>query len=347
MSDQTVLSVYMNKPEVVQKFSENGALGERAKPYIQSVLIAVNASPDLMKCTNESVFRSALRAASLGLSCDPALKQAWLVPYNRNIGTRDNPQWVKEAQFQPHYKGLYTLAMRTGKYWNINVAAVYEGQKVFENPLTGMHAVMEENGLLGEHPGKNGAYSMDVTIRRRNSAKVIGWLGYFKTKKGFEKSVWMSSAEIADHAKKYVKDYDKNPNWNDADKRQVMEMKTVLRQLLSWADMSGTENAQLVEAMQADEPEVVDGTVTPTPTETIPAMMTYDHAKQVIIKTTQGKEMFMSELDVEKLNKVYLSEKSTDEQREAAAVVLKNDFSMEPPVAEKKTEADNLKDLGF
>ena len=38
-----------------------------------------------------------------------------------------------------------------------------------------------------------------------------------------------------------------------------MEMKTVLRQLLSWADLSGTENLQLKEALSADrDAEVVD-----------------------------------------------------------------------------------------
>lgn len=333
----TDLVVFMNKPEVIQKFS--GVMGEQAKPYIQSVLIAVSASPDLMKCTNESIYRSALRAASLGLSCDPALKQAWLVPYNK----RDNPQWVKEAQFQPHYKGLYTLAMRTGKYWQINISPVYEGQRVLENTLTGLHAVREDNGIIAKPDSFNAAYT-DVTVRRKKDLKVIGWIGYFKTKKGFEKSVWMSSAEIDDHARKYVKDYDKNQNWNDADKRAVMEMKTVLRQLLSWADMSGTESAQLVEAMQAEESELIEGAVSESSVE---EEMTYEHAKQVIIKTNSGKEKFMGELDAETLNKVYLSDKSTKEQRESAGVVLKTDFNMETPVAEKKTETQLKEQLGF
>lgn len=239
----TDLVVYMNKPEVIAKFTK--IMGAQGESYIQSVLICVSGSAELMKCTPESVFRSALRAASLGLSCDPALKQAWLVPYNRKVKDgQGNETWVKEAQFQPHYKGLYTLAMRTGKYWQINVSPVYEGQRVLENTLTGLHAVREESGLIAKPDASNPAYT-DVTVRRKSEMKVIGWIGYFKTKKGFEKSVWMTVGEIADHASKYVRDYDKNPNWNDADKRPTMEMKTVLRQLLSWADMSGTENSQL------------------------------------------------------------------------------------------------------
>lgn len=255
------LSEYVHSPAELARFED--VLGKDAKSYIQSVLIAVSSSEDLMKCSHASIVRSALRAASLGLSCDPALKQAWIVPYNKKTKVNGQDIWVKEAQFQPHYKGLYTLAMRTGKYWQINVAPIYEGQRVMENPLTGLHAV-QDGGILALPDSYNPAYSVDVTVRRKADKKVIGWIGYFKTKKGFEKSVYMSIGEIDDHARQYVRDYEKNPNWNDAAKRPVMEMKTVLRQLLSWADLSGTENQQLTEALRADEmAETVDAEVEP------------------------------------------------------------------------------------
>ena len=254
---------YFQRNDIVKEFSD--VLGDKnAQPYIASVLLAVAASDELMKCSPRSIQQSALRAASLGLSCDPAVKQAWIVPYSKNIGTREAPQWVKEAQFQPHYKGLYTLAMRTGKYWIINVSPVYEGQRVMENNLTGLHSVVLDNGLMTIPDAANPAYT-DVTIRRKKEQKIIGWIGYFKTTRGMEKSVWMSSADIEDHEHQYVKNYEKNPNWSDPAKRPVMEMKTVLRQLLSWADLTGTENAKLAEALRADttlsespESEIVD-----------------------------------------------------------------------------------------
>lgn len=244
---------YIRQPESLARFEE--ILGRDAAPYVQSVIIAVSASDDLMACTPRSVVRAALRAASLGLSCDPAVKQAWLVPYNRNTAKKGQPpKYVKEAQFQPHFLGLYFLAMRTGKYWIINVSPIYENQRVFENPLTGLHAVQEENGFMGQPQSFNAAYSRDVTVRRSQGKKVIGWLGYFKTKKGFEKSVYMSLEEIDEHAQQHVKDYGKNPNWQDPAKRPTMEMKTVLRALMNWADKTGVEHSQqLREALQADE----------------------------------------------------------------------------------------------
>lgn len=337
------VSDYMRKPESIARFAE--VLGDRnASPYIQSVLIAVSTSDELSKCTPQSVMKSALRAASLGLSCDPALKQAWLVPYNKK--NRDNT-WSKEAQFQPHYKGLYTLAMRTGKYWKINVSAIYEGQRVLEDPLTGLHVVQESNGFIGEQPGKRPGY-IDVTERRRTEEKVIGWLGYFKMKNGFEKSVWMSTVEIEDHARKYVRDYDKNPNWNDKEKRQTMEMKTVLRQLLSWADLSGTENNQLVEAMQADEPaqdEPITAQVNDMPEEQLHEM-TVDEARDTIIHTTIG-DVLLGNMPVDQLNAMYLDDNTTDAEKRAVALILKADYSMDPPEAPKKT-VDQIKgQMGF
>ena len=264
------VSDYMRQPQNLARFEE--LLGRDAMPYVQSVLIAVSANPDLMACTPNSIQRAALRSASLGLSLDPALKQAWLVPYPRKIkATRDSPEhWIQEAQFQPHYKGLYTLAVRTGKYRIINVGPIYEGQQVLENPQTGLHVVMD-GGVATQPDVTNPAFSIhgaydgwrNVTKRRDQGKKIIGWMAYFETLRGTKKSVYMSLEEIDEHARAHVKNYDRNPNWNDAGKRPTMEMKTVFRQLMGWADLSGTENLKLAEALKSDagEPESIDGDV--------------------------------------------------------------------------------------
>ena len=260
------LAVYLKEPGVLQKFTD--ILGEgAANPYVQSVLIAVADSEELRKCTHQSILQSALRAASLGLSCDPAVKQAWLVPFNKKIKARGNKpeEWVKVAQFQPHYMGLYQLAMRTGKYWQINVSPVFDGEQVFEDPIRGMHLVQREgSSLLSSPDAANPAYMRNVTVRRGGSKdrKIIGWIGYFKTKKGFEKTIYMSIEEIGEHADRFVKEIGKNQNWQDSEKRKTMEMKTVLKSLLNWADKSGIvgHSEQLRKAIKADEGEdILDG----------------------------------------------------------------------------------------
>ena len=124
--------------------------------------------------------------------------------------------------------------------------------------------VVEENGLIGEPEVTNAAYSItnqysgwrNVTKRRDGGKKTIGWMAYFETLRGTKKSVYMSLVEIDEHARAHVKGYETNPNWNDVAKRPTMEMKTVFRQLMGWADLSGTENLKLAEALKADAGEI-------------------------------------------------------------------------------------------
>jgi len=343
------VSEYMRQPEIMEKF--NRLLSKDAEPFVQSVLIVVGSDDKLRECTPQSIYKSALRAASLGLSCDPALKQGWIIPRNKKIKSQSGDKWVKEAQFQPHYLGLYTLAMRTGKYWNINVSPVYEGQRVLENPLTGLHVVKEGNGFEGEPKAYNSAY-IDVTSRRKKNMKVIGWIGYFKAKKGNEKSVWMSCDDIEDHAVRYVDGYEKNPNWSDPDKRPTMEMKTVLRRLLAWADLSGSESAKLADAL-INEPdyEPVDATsedvpaIDATATESDLHPMNIDEARQTI-GMVNGKEKQLGNCTSDELNYVYLNSLKSNAV-EAARIILIEDFRMEPPTAEKKTPDQLQKELGF
>jgi hypothetical protein len=105
--------------------------------------------------------------------------------------------------------------------------------------------------------------------------KIVGYLGYFKTTRGFEKTVYMSTGEIIEHAMTYAPANYKNPksDWNDPKHRPVMEMKTVLKELLRWADLSGKDNSGLRRAMAiesetqewADDSNIVDAVSNPAP----------------------------------------------------------------------------------
>jgi recombination protein RecT len=254
------LQEYLRQPEIIERFS--GILGNEreAMKYIQSVIIAVTTSESeqLQKATPPSIARAALRAASLELSCDPAVKQAWIVPYN-------NTKTGKvEANFQPHYNGLYVLAMRTGKYSVINVSPVYEGSEVLEDIYTGLHVIRLNNGL-------DTAPEQVTRLRSVNASrgKVIGWLGYYRTTRGAEKTVYMSVEDIAKHVAKYNQYWEKSKAWRN--ERETMEKKTVLRALLRTADLTGTAHDKLKAAME-DQPidaeyEDLPEEVTPNETE--------------------------------------------------------------------------------
>lgn len=190
------IAAYLGSEAVLKRFAD--IMGDRhAAAYVNSVLTVVRGSEALQACSLDSIFLTALRAATLGLSCDPSLGEAYVVPF----GAR--------AELVVGYKGLYDMAVRTGKYRYINVAPIYEGVVVEENPISGFHS------LTGH----------------RQSNKVIGWLGAFEMVTGYAKTLYMTVEEIHAHAKAKAKAYNSpKSGWNTD--TQAMERKTILRLLL-------------------------------------------------------------------------------------------------------------------
>lgn len=85
------------------------------------VMNCVTRTPQLRMCTTVSIFRSVMQAAELGLEPGSALGEAYLVPY------KDNCQLI------PGYRGLVTLARRSGEISNIWAEVVYEGDEFKAN----------------------------------------------------------------------------------------------------------------------------------------------------------------------------------------------------------------------
>jgi recombinational DNA repair protein RecT len=162
------------------------------------------------------------------LSCDPALGEAYLVPFP------NNKKNIHEAVFIPGYKGLRNLATRTNKYRFVHAGPVYNGEQMLEDRLTG------QTKLVG----------------KRIDDTVIGWFAYFEMFSGYSKVLYMTIEEIHDHAKYYSKSYNfPKSKWQSKDHREVaaMEKKTVFRLLLvRWGDLGEAGNAFV-------EDEIVNG----------------------------------------------------------------------------------------
>lgn len=185
---------YIRSEAIMQRFIE--LLGKNAPAYLSSVLIAVANDEDLQKCTPKSIVTSAMKAATLRLSCDPTIGQAFLVPF------RD------KATLVVGYKGLRDMAIRTSKYRYLHVARIYEGQKVEEDQLRGLHKI--------------------VGLPARRDSMVIGYMLYFELNDGYSKTFYMETPDIIEHAKKYSKSFN-NPKGKWATETDKMCAKTVLR----------------------------------------------------------------------------------------------------------------------
>jgi len=214
------ISSYMRSDMVKQRFSETIGNGNSGA-YISSVLLAVAENEALQKCTLESIYTSAMRAASLRLSVDPSTGQAYLVPY----GAR--------ATLIVGYKGLQDMAVRTGKYRYINVTPIYEGEKVEENRISGFHSISG---------GKE-------------SKTIIGWLAAFEMYAGFAHTMYMTVEEIHEHAQKYSKSYE-NPKGGWKTDTHAMERKTVLRLLLRKWGYLDPADATVLEEIENDSPPI-------------------------------------------------------------------------------------------
>jgi len=234
VKQQTALAIikeYARSSEIQTRF-ENMLGGQSGKNYIESVIIAVTNNDALQKCDPRSIMVSAMRAASLKLSVDPALKQAHLVPFGQ------------AATLIVDYHGLVQLTTQTGMYIDApHVGPVYKGETIKENRFNGK---IELEG-------------------NKQSDEIIGWLGYFKDIYHNERYLYMTNEECDAHGKRYNPRgfASKNSAWSTD--REKMRRKTVLRQLVShWGYFSPAtkqvlfEEHEVIDGMVEDMPEVPD-----------------------------------------------------------------------------------------
>ena len=217
-TQQGGLATYLTKAAVKQQI--NNIVGGNAQRFTSAIISAVTVNQELQKCSNQSILSAALLGESLELSPSPQLGQYYLVPFN-------DKQRGKVAQFQLGYKGYIQLAVRSGYYRKLNVAAIKEGELIKFNPLT------EE---------------IDVRLIEdediRENTPTIGYYAMFEYTNGFRKAIYWSKARMENHAKKYSVGYSRDLQrgtqytfWSkDFD---AMAYKTMLRQLISkWGIMS-------------------------------------------------------------------------------------------------------------
>jgi recombination protein RecT len=90
---------------------------------VRALFTSAQKSPDLLKCTLPSVYKSMLLAAQAGLMPDGITQQAHLIPReNRRDGTF-------ECNLQVGYKGYLTLVRRSGEVTVVKGALAREGDE--------------------------------------------------------------------------------------------------------------------------------------------------------------------------------------------------------------------------
>lgn len=177
-----VLKRVLSADSVMAQFKN--ALSKNASTFVASLIDLYSSDSKLQLCDPNQVVKEALKAAVLHLPINKALGQAFIIPfYNTVTDAKGNKVKKYEPVFQIGYKGLYQLAMRTGKYAIINADVVYEGELQRTSKLTG---------------------EIDVE-GRKVSEKVVGYFAYIQLVDGYHKALYMSVEDMAAHAKCYSK----------------------------------------------------------------------------------------------------------------------------------------------
>jgi recombination protein RecT len=214
-------------------------IGEKdAQPFISSVVSAVQANPDLAKCTNQSIFSAALLGYSLKLPQSPQLGFFYMVPYKNNDKSKSGAE-VYEAQFQISYKGLYQLAMRSGQYKKIVVTEIREGELVYYNPIT-----------------EDIEFKPELDYTKRQTLNIIGYYAAYEMINGAIKFIYWDKNQMEKHAETYSASYRSDIKWKSkksfwSKEPIIMAKKTMLKQLLTKWGILSVELRNVLESDQA------------------------------------------------------------------------------------------------
>lgn len=178
--------------------------GER---FARMVLTAMSNTPKLASCTPKSFLGAMMQAAQLGLEPNTPLGEAYLIPF-MNHGTL-------ECQFQVGYKGMISLAHRSGLY--------VQAHEVHENDEFDVEYGLEPK-LVHKPVFKD-------------RGPVIAYYGVWKDKDGISGFEIMSKEDVEAHSRKYSQSYGKgfSPWKSNFDE---MAKKTVIKKALKYAPLT-------------------------------------------------------------------------------------------------------------
>lgn len=219
LSQQTASS--SNKPKTAADYLSGDAFKmqlQAALPkhletdrFVRSAISEFKLNPALQECSVASVLGFYMQAAMLGLEPSSTLGQCYPVPFNnRKTGQ-------KECQFILSYKGMASIARRSGEVLSIDAQTVYEKDD-FEL-VYGLEQRLIHKPYIDDDPGAARGYYVVVRF-----------------KDGGYQYKFMPKAEIEKHKKRSkAAQYGKSPWDTDYDE---MAKKTVFRAMFKWLPIS-------------------------------------------------------------------------------------------------------------
>ena len=192
-----------------------------AERMARVTVTCIRRNPKLLDCTEASLYGAIVEAATLGLEPDGVLGHAYLIPYGR------------EATLVPGYKGLLSLARRSGEISTITCEAVHEGDSFAYQ--------------LGDDPWIK--HAPDDANPARDLAPITHvYLVVQLRDGGVQRKVW-SAAKIDAHKMRYSpssgkKDSPWSTNW------EAMAKKTLIRDCINRGEIPVSVEVQRLAARE-------------------------------------------------------------------------------------------------
>jgi recombination protein RecT len=198
--------------------------------FTRLAISTLNNSPELQKCDTLSFMKSMMTCAQLGLEPSPVLGTCYLLPFNNRKAGK------MEVQFILGYKGMITLARRSGEILSMSVRPVYKND-IFKIGF-GMEDTLEHV-----------PYGCREDEEFADSGVFRGVYMVCKFKDGGHLIDYMPKAEIERHrAKSLAKDF--GP-WKDF--YEEMALKTIIRKNFKYLP-SSTDTINAVENSDDTQP---------------------------------------------------------------------------------------------
>ena len=143
---------------------------------LQVAVTVVRRNYKLMQCTKQSLLSAVMGASILGLELEPALGQAYLVPYQNKKG-------FMEAQLIPGYRGYISLANRSGQIESVTATEVFTKDE-FEYEL-GLNPKLRHIPAEGDRGEFKGAYTI---FKHRSGESTFEYMDKAKIDKVRERS---------------------------------------------------------------------------------------------------------------------------------------------------------------
>jgi recombination protein RecT len=207
-SVQTLLDKY--KPQIAAALPKH----INADKMVRIALTSISKNPKLLECDQRSLLGAVVQAAQLGLSPDGVLGEAYLVPFY------NGKKKTYEVSFIVGYKGLVSLAMRSGQ------VASFQGRVVYDSDHFEYELGLNEK-LIHKPSGKKGNITHAYAVLKFNNGGQM-----------FELMSKDELDQIRDKSQNHIsaKKFNKPSVWDEY--YEEMAKKTVVRKLAKLAPLS-------------------------------------------------------------------------------------------------------------